>query len=102
MVYDMNKDQKYYQAHKAEVLARNNAYRNRVLQEIRDLKAEAGCQECGETDWRCLDFHHTDPEQKVRSVSSMRGLSLKRVMEEVNKCLVLCSNCHRKQHAPEA
>lgn len=102
MVYDMNKDQRYYQSHKAEVLARNQAYRQRVLDEIRRLKSEASCASCGEADWRCLDFHHRDPAQKVRSISSMRGLSLARVREEAAKCDVLCSNCHRKHHAPEA
>ena len=102
MVYDMNKDRKYYEAHKAEVLARNQAYRSKIMQQIRVLKSDIGCQECGEDDWRCLDFHHIDPEQKTMGVSAMRGWSLKKIMEEAAKCVVLCSNCHRKKHAPEA
>lgn len=64
---------------------------------VRDLKSELGCFFCGETDYCCLDFHHlTD---KTFNISRSVHLSLENVLTEILKCLVLCSNCHRKLHA---
>ena len=47
-----------------------------------------------------LEFHHTDPVQKDFSISS-KGYtrSWKRVQEELDKCVMLCANCHREVHA---
>lgn len=58
------------------------------------------CFECGETHPACLDFHHRDPKEKEFSIAHMRGgsYSLDKIKEEIEKCDVLCSNCHRKLH----
>jgi hypothetical protein len=58
-----------------------------------------GCERCGETDWRTLDFHHRDPQQKLGDVPKLlaSGRSLKVVLHEIEKCDVLCANCHRKE-----
>jgi transposase-like protein len=74
----------------------------RVARRRRDVKAivvrEAGgrCQLCGYD--RCvsaLHFHHIDPEDK-RFHIALRGAarSLERVRREVQKCVLLCANCH--------
>jgi len=59
------------------------------------------CELCGYK--RCieaLEFHHTDPTQKDFSISS-RGYtrSWKKVQRELDKCVMLCANCHREAHA---
>lgn len=60
------------------------------------------CLSCGETDPDCLDFHHRDPGSKAMTVSqAMRGPSFARLKAEIEKCDVICANCHRKQHAKE-
>ena len=58
------------------------------------------CARCGYD--RCveaLEFHHTDPTKKDFGVSS-KGYtrSWKRVQEELDKCVMLCANCHREVH----
>lgn len=58
------------------------------------------CERCGYN--RCmeaLEFHHIDPTKKDFNVSS-RGhtRSWKRVKEELDKCVLLCANCHRELH----
>ena len=65
----------------------------------RDLK----CSRCDEDHVGTLDFHHIDPEQKDMEVSGAihNGWSVKRILEEISKCIVLCSNCHRKLHFNE-
>ena len=59
------------------------------------------CERCGYN--RCLEaleFHHISSSEKDFSVSS-RGYtrSWKRVREELDKCILLCANCHREIHA---
>ena len=59
------------------------------------------CEKCGYD--RCmeaLEFHHTNPAKKDFSISS-KGYtrSWKRVQDELDKCAILCANCHRETHA---
>jgi hypothetical protein len=66
-------------------------------QYIDDHKRANPCQICGESDIRCLDFHHIDPSNKGREASewASRG-RLQHLIGEIGKCIVVCSNCHRK------
>lgn len=58
------------------------------------------CKHCGYD--RCiqaLEFHHLDPTQKDFQLSnSFRTGAIKDVKEELDKCILLCSNCHREEH----
>lgn len=66
--------------------------------EIRTYKAD-GCIECGETDPVVLDFHHLGDKSFTigSSISISRGRQ--KTLSEIKKCVVLCSNCHRRLHA---
>ena len=62
------------------------------------------CQRCGYV--RCIDaleFHHSDSSQKDFSISE-KGYtrSWTKVKEELDKCILLCANCHREVHAQNA
>jgi len=58
------------------------------------------CADCGNSYHPfAMDLHHLDPNEKEFNFN--RRLSLKRVKEEVNKCVVLCAVCHRLRHLPE-
>ena len=48
-----------------------------------------------------LEFHHLDPAQKDFGLGSARGniKNWNSLVEEVKKCVLLCSNCHREYHA---
>ncbi len=49
-----------------------------------------------------LDFHHKDPSEKDFSIGRTRTMKLsKRVKEELDKCILICSNCHREIHEKE-
>ena len=59
------------------------------------------CERCSYQ--RCLDaleFHHLDSSKKDFGISD-RGYtrSWKRIREEIEKCILLCANCHREIHA---
>lgn len=55
------------------------------------------CIDCGFTNIICLDFDHIDPKTKDQSISTLirRGTYLQRLIIEIEKCVVRCSNCHR-------
>ncbi len=50
-----------------------------------------------------LEFHHVDPETKEFGAASIRGMLdggfTERVKAELDKCILLCANCHREVHA---
>jgi len=60
-----------------------------------------GCAICGYS--KCpaaLEFHRVNPQDKSFNVAmgAARGKSYKNIINEVNKCILLCSNCHRELH----
>lgn len=65
------------------------------------LKQQTGCVVCGENEDVCLDWHHIDPSTKTRNISSIiENLNNQPMMlDEIKKCVCLCSNCHKKVHA---
>ncbi len=68
------------------------------------LRAEKGCERCGEKHPACLDFHHRDETTKLFNISlaGSRGKkTVEQMQAEIDKCAVLCSNCHRKLHHDE-
>ena len=59
------------------------------------------CQICGYDSYvGALEFHHTDPSKKNFSISE-KGLtrSFALIKAELDKCVLLCSNCHKEFHA---
>lgn len=61
------------------------------------------CVECGYN--KCLNalsFHHLDPSQKDFEISRIRWMSKKtftKALPELDKCALLCLNCHAEAHA---
>lgn len=66
---------------------------------IQQLKKAVCCAKCGEQRWYLLDYHHIDPTSKKDKVSElMLHSSLKDALNEIDKCIPLCANCHREFH----
>lgn len=60
---------------------------------------KTACSRCGENHIACLEFHHKNPIEKDFLLSvGVAKYSLKRLQVEVDKCEVICANCHRKHH----
>jgi len=74
--------------------------RERLQQWTVEYRRHTGCQRCSEADPVCLQFHHSDPEGKTASVGKLISDSAPEaeIREEVSRCIVLCANCHRKEH----
>ncbi len=92
---------RYIEHGSALVTSRTKENRKRIRREIDDYKLETGCEVCGYR--RCssaLDFHHRDPGDKEFTVGEAlaRNMASVTVMAEIEKCILLCSNCHRELH----
>lgn len=59
-----------------------------------------GCSNCYVEDPHCLEFHHLDSEEKSRAVSQLINfeVSKEELKQEIEKCKILCANCHRIEH----
>ncbi len=79
----------------------DKAYRIRNYKYIWAYKSTHSCIDCGESDPVVLDFHHRDPNTKKRSLAGMRSRSIEMIQKEIDKCDILCANCHRRRHAQE-
>jgi len=85
----------------AKIHRRRMKERNRDF--LRRYRENHPCEECGESHSACLDFHHNDPDLKIKEVTVMvvRCWSLEKIEAEISKCRVLCRNCHAKLHDAE-
>ncbi|SOK59264.1 hypothetical protein [Yersinia phage fHe-Yen9-03] len=79
-----------------ETRDRIKAINRSIISEHRSVNP---CHFCGETEHCCLDFHHLDPTVKDKEISVLVHYSTARLVKEIAKCIVICSNCHRKHHA---
>ena len=54
---------------------------------------------CGEARTHCLDLHHRDPSTKEYDIAAKASRMNPDVLRaEIDKCDVLCANCHRDLH----
>lgn len=90
--------QRYYYQHHSDERERAEKRKSELRDWFCDLKDSLSCEICGEDRSVCLDFHHTG--QKDKNVSEMvrDGYGRQRIKDEIEKCEVLCANCHRVEH----
>ena len=79
-----------------QVVLRQRKYKQQAL----DYKG-GKCQVCGYCKYQgALDFHHLDPSQKDIEMSRFSKFPLSEDgKKELDKCILLCANCHREAHA---
>lgn len=91
--YINNKDKYVQRAKKFSSNARQKA-----IQFVLEYLEGKSCIKCGEDDILVLDFHHRDPSNKKYVVSLMISRNcVATIQEELDKCDILCANCHRKE-----
>jgi hypothetical protein len=80
--------------------SRQNERRQEHYVWITEYKKTVCCSRCGFADYRALDFHHLNPLEKDFAVADLisRGASLNKIKKEIEKCVILCANCHRIEH----
>jgi hypothetical protein len=57
------------------------------------------CEKCGyDKSPAALEFHHRDPNTKDFGMSEGENRSWDKTMVELDKCIMVCANCHREIH----
>jgi hypothetical protein len=77
--------------------------RHKLKQQYDEIKSQAKCEICGFSDWRALQYHHVDKNNKTLEVSNMvyRGFAMDKIIKEMSKCKCICANCHQIHHHEE-
>jgi hypothetical protein len=81
--------------HKKKAKKRAKEYRVFLSHFLTGYKSFIGCSHCGVCDFRVLDFHHLENKEIGISKAVRHGWSFVRLFNEISKCSLLCSNCHR-------
>ena len=79
--------------HKNNHLTKNQEIRLFVY----NYKKKHPCEVCGETDVEMLEFDHIHSKKFDISNGVLKGVSMNLLKKELAKCVVLCSNHHRKK-----
>lgn len=93
-------EKRTYQQRREYLIKAVQIRREKVRQMAVEYKGN-GCNVCGYN--RCinaLEFHHLDPTKKDFGISAKGyARSWEKVKKEIDKCVLLCANCHREFHA---
>jgi hypothetical protein len=93
------KNNKYYYVKKAK---ENKTKTKKIISQIKSEIKSGGCCICGESHPATLDFHHKNKDDKLFTIGQNKlHYGVETVKKELDKCIVLCSNCHRKLHWQE-
>lgn len=93
---DRYKNQDKYRAKRKRV-ARKRKDRWALI--INDFKKD-GCNVCGYR--KCisaLEFHHIEGNKEGAISSMLQASGLMKILKEIEKCIVVCANCHREIHS---
>ena len=99
--YQLQAQRNHYLNNKEDYLNRNKIRRNERKIWFSEIMKDKCCCKCSESAIECLDWHHIDPNEKDSNVSALLNnfRSKERILKEIEKCVLLCSNCHRKVHS---
>lgn len=85
--------------HRKTVQQNSRLYKQQLRNWINTKIKILGCNICNEKEPCCLDFHHVESLEKDNLISYLVNTNSRQKLElELRKCVVVCSNCHRKIH----
>lgn len=94
--FDSQGNQKY-RGYCKECACKTESARYKAKQQfVNSQKKE--CLKCGEKREYVLDFHHKDPNVKEFTIGKTGTRTVELLQQEIDKCVVLCANCHREFH----
>lgn len=91
----MRKDKEKYNQYQSEYM--NN---RSVFLKLKAIDYKGGkCIHCGyDKYYGAMHFHHRDPTQKEMNWNRMRSQGWNKIRQELDKCVLVCSNCHAELH----
>lgn len=103
--YKISWKKRYYENHQHYRNSHNRSRKNIREQNARivfEYLSENPCINCNESDPVVLEFDHREGTSKVENISNLvSNSSWEKVKIEIEKCDVLCANCHRRKSAKQ-
>ena len=87
----------WYKKNRESVLLKVKLAKETKRDFVNNIKKEAKCK-CGETRWYVLEFHHRDEKEFSIAKALMDNLGYDRIKREIDKCDIICANCHKEFH----
>lgn len=95
--------------HYDKVKDQTNTYHHQTIRafkrKLEAIEKKGGkCSICGyNKNIGALEFHHLDPSEKEIQLDarSFANTNQEKINNELKKCILLCSNCHKELHYPE-
>lgn len=83
---------------KEDLYAKQKEHRIKMRKLVLEFLIENPCVNCGESDPVVLEFDHIDPVTKRKTIAQLLSghSGWKTIKSEIDKCRVLCANCHRR------
>lgn len=98
--YQRNYQRSWHQRNKEKRLIKSYKRRAAIHEYVQEIKRQLHCADCGELHPATLQFHHLNSENKMFNIGDAvsDAISVDRIKEEIEKCVVLCANCHAIRH----
>jgi hypothetical protein len=98
--YQRNYQRGWYERHKTKRSALIRARKAAMNEYIQSIKNEMCCADCGQRHPATLHFHHLNSEDKLFNIGEAvrKGFGPDKIKKEIEKCIVLCANCHAIRH----
>jgi hypothetical protein len=98
--YMRNYQRSWHQRNKERRLAKLYEKKAAIYEYMQGIKNQLCCADCGERHPATLQFHHLNSENKTFTIGDAvtRGFSLDKIKKEIDKCIILCANCHFIRH----
>ena len=88
----------HYQANKEYYKEKSRRRASELREWLLEYKSQLKCVDCGEDHPACLEFHHVGKKDLEIADTIQNGWTKERILAEIERCDVLCSNCHKKRH----
>lgn len=91
----------HYQRNKDKYIQKTKERAAQYQEDYIKYKKTLSCNSCGESRYWLLEFHHTDSSKEFNISTKSSSMPLDTLKKEIDKCEVLCANCHRDRHYQE-
>lgn len=83
---------------KEDLYAKQKEHRIKMRELVLDYLKNHPCEMCNESDPVVLEFDHIEPSEKIKTIAKLLSghAGWTRIKSEIDKCRVLCANCHRR------
>lgn len=90
---------RYYKKNTQKFANSKRKRKDKIRKFLVEFKLANPCK-CGEKNPACLQFHHLDPTEKEIALSQVitKCWGIEKIKKEIEKCEVMCANCHLKLH----